>query len=100
MTKDLVAADEEIRRHVTDAVERLEVDVDAHWERFSSQLSPIWAIRPRRRRPLGNVGDLALASNVHPRDIPDVGITPEQCGDGARWSTTGRAWQRRTAALA
>lgn len=38
MKEDLASADEEIRRHLTDAVERLEVDVDAHWERFSSHL--------------------------------------------------------------
>lgn len=38
MKEDLASADEEIRCHLTDAVERLEVDVDAHWERFSSHL--------------------------------------------------------------
>jgi uncharacterized caspase-like protein len=55
VTDDLASADEKIRRHLTDAVERLEVDVDAHWERFSSHL------RAERRRSVASRMAVAAA---------------------------------------
>ena len=55
MTEDLASADEEIRRHLTDAVERLEVDVDAHWEHFASHL------RAERRRSVASRMAVAAA---------------------------------------
>lgn len=56
MTEDVAPADEEIRRHLTDAVEAQEVDVDAHWERFSSHL------RAERRRSVA--ARMAVAAAV------------------------------------
>ena len=36
MSEDSAAVDDDIRRHLTEALETIEVDVDAHWERFCS----------------------------------------------------------------
>ena len=55
MTEDVAQADEEIRRHLTDAVESLKVDVDAEWERFSSHL------RAERRRSVASRMAVAAA---------------------------------------
>ena len=36
MSEDSAAVDDDIRRHLTEALETIGVDVDAHWERFCS----------------------------------------------------------------
>ncbi len=56
MKEDLASADEEIRRHVTDALERLDVDVAGNWQRFSSHL------RAERRRSVAS--RIAVAAAV------------------------------------
>ncbi len=56
MSDDPAAVDDDIRRRLTEALETIEVDVDAHWERFCSDR------RDERRRSVAS--RLAVAAAV------------------------------------
>lgn len=55
MSDDPAAVDDDIRRHLTEALETIEVDVDAHWERFCSDR------RAERRRSVASRVAVAAA---------------------------------------
>lgn len=55
MSDDPAAVDDDIRRHLAEALETIEVDVDAHWERFCSDR------RAERRRSVASRVAVAAA---------------------------------------